>query len=164
MAGTNTVAERSITIGRSADELYRLWRDPRNLSQIMGHIGAVSAQSAERTHWSVHAPVGRNIEWDTEIVEDRPGELLRWQSLADADVPNEGALRFRAAPRDWGVEVTLRVSFDPPGGALGKAALLGDLPETLVGKALRRFKSLAETGEIPTIEHQPAARDGGRDE
>ena len=59
-----------------------------------------------------------------------------------------------------------RERFGPAGGALGAAAgkLLGGLPGKLLGvTALHRFKSLAETGEVPTLERQPAARGGGRD-
>ena len=56
---------------------------------------------------------------------------------------------------------TLRFRFDPPGGARGTAAvkLLGTTPLDLAADGvLRRFKSLVETGEIPTTERQPAAR------
>ena len=58
-------------------------------------------------------------------------------------------------------QATLRLRLDPPGGALGDAAvrLLGTTPIDLaVDGVLRRFKSLVETGEIPTTERQPAAR------
>ena len=59
----------------------------------------------------------------------------------------EGVVEFRPGPDDWGTEVTLTV--DVPGGrAKGVAA----------AKALRRLKSLAETGELPTTERNPAAR------
>jgi uncharacterized membrane protein len=57
--------------------------------------------------------------------------------------------------------VTLHVRFDPPGGALGEGLLklLGSTPLDLVADAaLRRFKNLVETGEIPTTVRQPAAR------
>jgi hypothetical protein len=49
---------------------------------------------------------------------------------------------------------------------LGEVAskLLNVVSGMLTGKALRRFKSLAETGEIPTTEHNPSARRGARDE
>ena len=56
---------------------------------------------------------------------------------------------------------TLRLRFDPPGGVLGDAPveLLGHKPLNLAADGvLRRFKSLVETGEIPTTERQPAAR------
>lgn len=35
---------------------------------------------------------------------------------------------------------------------------LGIVPRLFTEKILRRFKCLAETGEIPTLEHNPSAR------
>jgi uncharacterized membrane protein len=152
--------ERSITIGKSADELYRVWREPGNLSRIMGHFAEVTTVSENRTHWLVRGPLGQSREWDVRVVEDLPGELLRWESIEGAELPSEGTVRFRPAPSDWGTEVTLRLCFQVPGGTIGAAVvkLLPVAPSLLVSKALRRFKSLVETGEIPTTEHQPAAR------
>ena len=158
--GSTMEVERSITVEKSADQLYRLWREPQTLTQVMGHVGEVSATSEGRSRWVARAPLGRRLEWETRVVEDRPGEILRWESLPGATVRNEGSVRFRPAEGDRGTVVTLRIRFDPPGGRLGDAAahLLGVVPRTLVGTALRRFKSLAETGEIPTTEHNPSTR------
>lgn len=152
--------ERSITIGKPADELYRLWREPESLSRVMGPLAEVTALGENRFHWRVNGPLGRTIGWDTEIVEDRPGELLRWQSTEGTKWRNEGSVRFLTAPQDWGTQVTLRIRFDPPGGALGDAIVkhLGFVPRTLADKALHRFKSLAETGEIATLDHNPSGR------
>lgn len=150
--------ERSLTVGRSADELYRVWRDPQTLPRLMADFAEVTVLDDTRAHWRVPAPLGRCLEWDAQTVEERPGELVRWQSVAG--LAGEGAVRFRPAPGDRGTEVTLHLHFDPPGGALGNgiAKALGGLPKAAVAKALRRFKSLAETGEIPTTRPQPAAR------
>jgi uncharacterized membrane protein len=158
--------ERAITVGKSADELYRYWREPRNLSRIMGHFAEVTAVSEDRAHWSARGPLGRSMEWDSRVVEDRPGELLRWESLEGAELPNEGSVRFRPAPGDRGTEVSLRFRFDPPAGRLGDAAsrLLVAASSALVARALRRSKSLIETGEIPTTEHNPSARANARGE
>jgi uncharacterized membrane protein len=152
--------QRSTTIGKPADELHRLWRDPQTLPKIMGDIAEVSWTGEDRIRWVLHGPLGRRWVWETRLVEDRPGQLLRWQSVEGAIVPNEGSVQFRPAPRDWGTEVRLRLRFDPPGGALGNAAagLLTYVSRIQLGRVLRRFKSLAETGEIPTTERQPAAR------
>jgi uncharacterized membrane protein len=67
---------------------------------------------------------------------------------------------LQPAPADWGTVATLRFRFDTPGGSIGSGVIhtLGIMPDMIVEKALRRFKSLAETGEIPTLEHNPAAR------
>ncbi|CCJ84070.1 hypothetical protein BN133_447 [Cronobacter dublinensis 582] len=37
------------------------------------------------------------------------------------------------------------------------------MPEAMLSQALRRFKNLAETGEIATNTPQPAGRHGGMD-
>jgi uncharacterized membrane protein len=159
-AADNPEVESSITIGKPATTLYRLWREPERLSQILGDMAQVTEVGDGRQHWVVPAPLNQRLEWDTQIVEERPGQMVRWKSLEGAALPNEGSVRFQPAPSDWGTEVTLRFRFDPPGGTLGNtlARRLGIVPRMLAEKALRRFKSLAETGEIPTLKHNPAAR------
>jgi uncharacterized membrane protein len=158
--GGKPEVERSITIGKTADELRDYWRDPRTLPQIMADFATVRATSDGRMHWKVEGPLGHAWEWDTETV-DRAGEGIGWRSLSDGAIPNEGWLRFQPAPAGRGTVVTLRFRFDPPGGALGEWFLehLGTTPLHLVtDAALRRFKNLVETGEIPTTVRQPAAR------
>lgn len=111
-------------------------------------------------HWKVEGPLGHAYEWDTETV-DRAGEGVGWRSLPDGPIPNEGLLRFQDAPAGRGTVVTLQLRFKPPGGALGEGflKLLGAMPLNLVAEGvLRRFKSLVETGEVPTTARQPAAR------
>lgn len=149
-----------ITIGKPADELYRLWREPENLSRIMGHFADVKPNGDGRLHWDVHGPHGPRMQWDAEITDEQVGERLRWASVAGASLPNEGEVRFRPAPQNRGTEVTLDLRFKPPGGQLGKAAIkaLGPTPRLLANHALRRFKSLAEAGEIATISHNPSGR------
>jgi uncharacterized membrane protein len=158
-----TPVERSITVGKPADELHRLWRDSETLTQIVGHFAEVTDAGEDRQHWRVDGPLGWSAEWDAEIVEDSSGESLRWESVEDGALLREGSVRFRPAPGDRGTEVTLRLQFDPPGGALGSTVLerLGFVPATLANEALGRFKSLAETGEIPTLERNPSGRGSG---
>ena len=157
-------ATAAITIGKPADEIGRIWRDPQALTRIMSRFAEVTPAGDGRLHWKIRGPLGRDLEWDTRVVEDRPGGGLRWRSVEGASLPSEGEVRFRPAPRDRGTEVSLRVRFDPPGGALGQAAakLLGFAPRLFAERALHDFKALAETGEIPTTDGQPAARSDTR--
>ena len=160
-SGGEPEVERSITIGKSADELRRCWLDSTTLPQLMRGFATVRAVGDGRTHWEIEGPLGRAYEWDSATENDRPNMGVRWRSLPDAAIANEGSVRFRPASAGRGTVVTLRLRFDPPVGAFGGAAvkLLATTPLDLaVDAALRRFKSLAETGEIPTTERQPAAR------
>jgi uncharacterized membrane protein len=159
-AGGEPEVERSITIGKSADELRQHWLDPRTLPQVMAGFATVRATGDGRMHWRVEGPLGRACEWDTETV-DRGGDSIGWRSLSDGAVSHEGWIRFHPAPAGRGTVVTLHLRFDPPGGAVGEwlLELLGTTPLHVAGDGvLRRFKNLVETGEIPTTVRQPAAR------
>jgi uncharacterized membrane protein len=152
-------AKRVVTVGKTPDELYRLWRDPQTPSRVTGDAVEVAVRDEKHAHWTLHGPLGRTFEWDTELVEERPGELLRWRSLPDAAVPSEGTLTFRPAPRNLGTEVVLEVRYSSPDGLLGavSSVLPGFVPEAAIGTALRRFKSLAETGRVVTSDTRPDA-------
>jgi uncharacterized membrane protein len=148
---------RAVTILRPAGELYAFWRDLSNLPRFMGYLEAVRVAESGRSHWVTRGPAGSRLEWDAEIVEDQPGELIRWQTLPGAQVPNQGEVRFRDAPAGRGTEVRVRLEYMAPAGQLGAslAQLLGEGADRQVRESLRNFKQLMEAGEIPTNDHQP---------
>jgi uncharacterized membrane protein len=103
-----------------------------------------------RSHWMAQAPAGRIVEWDAEIVEDTPGQKLRWRSLPGADVTNFGSVRFADAPAGQATEVEVELQYVPPAGSLGAAIAryTGEEPQWQVADDLRRLKQLAESGEL----------------
>ena len=158
-AGAIRVAQ-SVTINRSPEELYRFWRDFQNLPRFMKHLESVRATGDRRSHWAAKAPAGRTVEWDAEITEDRPNELIAWRSLEGSDVDSVGSVRFERAPGGRGAIVRVEMRYSPPAGRVGAtvARLLGEGPELRIKDDLRRFKQIMEAGEIITTEGQPAGR------
>lgn len=154
------VVERSVTVDGTPEELAEYWRDPAQLSRIVGHFASVRQDEAESQHWRVDGPRGLSASWAARLVEDRPEQLLRWKSVEGSSVPNEWSVCFEPSPAGDVTEVTLRVGVQPPGGPVGGVvfARLGLAPKTLVSEALHRFESLAETGEIPALDGTPADR------
>lgn len=152
--------QHSITIGKSPEELYRLWQDPKHISAIMKHFADVEGLGGDRWRWTVSLPGGRKLNWTTTPTAQRPGELIGWRTEADAPFVHEGSVRFRRAPRDLGTEVTLSMSFGAEGGPLRKLTgkLLKSIPRALEESILRNCKSLCEAGEIPTLARNPDAR------
>jgi uncharacterized membrane protein len=140
---------RAITIDRPAGEVYRFWRNFENLPRFMEHLVSVRVLDDRRSHWTVRAAGGMTFEWDAEIIEDRPDELIVWRSLDEADVPNTGTVRFAPSPQG-GTEVRVELRYEVPGGRLAGAVakLFGKLPEIQVSSDLRRLKQLLELGEI----------------
>jgi uncharacterized membrane protein len=156
---------KTITVNRPAEEIYAFWRNLENLPRVMDYLESVYVDGV-RSHWKAIAPAHITLEWDAVTTEDKPNELIAWQSVEGSSFETSGSVRFRPAPANRGTEVELTFEFDPPGGILGDAAvkILRVAPDVMVNKALYTFKSYIETGEIPTTKNQPAARDGGRDE
>ena len=141
---------KAITILRSPDEVYRFWRDFRNFPSFMSHLESVAVLDERRSHWTARGPAARLVEWDAEIVEDRPGERIRWRSLPGASVANSGTVRFSAAPGGRGTEAHLEMDYAPPAGELGSlvARLFGQEPRQQVQADLRKLKQVLETGEV----------------
>jgi len=141
---------KSIIINSTPEELYQFWRDFENLPRFMHHLESVRVTGEGRSHWVATAPAGTTVEWDAEITEDRPNELIAWRSLEGADVYNRGSVRFERAPGGRGTIVHVEIDYDPPGGRLGVAVakLFGEEPELQVHSDLRRFKQVIETGEV----------------
>lgn len=160
----DAAARAAVTIDRPAEELRALWLRSDTQSRIWAHFAEVTASDARTAEWLARGPAGGKYRWRTEMDDSRSDEL-RWSTLDGADVVNAGTLTFRSAPGDRGTELHLDVRFDPPGSVLGEAVskLFHIVPREIVLKALYRFRALALTGEIPTTDPQPAARNGGTD-
>ena len=146
--------EKTVTINKPQEELYRFWRKLDNLPHFMKHLKSVTVISDKRSHWVANAPMGASVEWDADIIEERENEFISWASVEGADVDNSGFVRFKPAPKDRGTEVKVVIEYAPPGGVVASALakLFGEEPEQQIGDELRRFKMLMEAGEIATTE------------
>jgi uncharacterized membrane protein len=159
-AGHGIKVEKSVTVNRSPEEVYRFWRDFQNLPRFMNHLESVTDLGNGRSHWVAKAPAGKTVEWDAEVYNEKEGELIAWRSLEGADVDNAGSVRFEPAPEGRGTIVRVTLKYDPPAGKIGSlvAKLWGEEPSQQIDEDLRRFKQVMEAGEIPTTEGQPSGR------
>jgi uncharacterized membrane protein len=150
---------RSVTIDKPREDLYAFWRDFKNLPQFMHNIHSVTIQDELHSHWVIEAPAGKTVEWDSVITQDEPDRLIAWQSLEGASVRNSGRVEFLDSPDDRGTVVRVTLTYDAPGGTVGKliAKLFQKEPKVQARQDLRRFKQLMETGEVSTAQPPDAA-------
>jgi uncharacterized membrane protein len=146
----------AITVRAAREDVYRFWHDFQNLPRFMANVESVQVSNG-RSHWRASAPAGRTVEWDAEVVEDRPGELIAWRTLPGAGLASSGSVAFADAPGARGTEVRVELRYDPPAGVAGAAlvSLAGESPNAQIRDDLRRFKQLLETGTVVRSEGSP---------
>jgi len=150
MDNSNGIRVKSATtVGRPVAEVYGFWRNFENLPRFMTHLESVRTEG-NRSHWVALGPAGVRLEWQAEMVEDRPNELISWRSLPGGRVDTAGYVRFRSAPGDRGTEILVEMRYDPPGGVVGAsiAKLFGESGQEVVTRDLQAFKNVIELGEV----------------
>ncbi len=145
-----------VTVQRPPDQLYQYWRKLDNLPRFMSAVQSVEMNDPIHSHWIVRGPLGRPVQWDAEITQERENEFIAWRSTDGADVANAGYVRFRGLPFNRGTEVRVELDYETPGGKLGAAfaAMLGESPAQKIHEDLRRFKQIMEADEVSTIQGQ----------
>lgn len=148
--------QATIAIQRPVEELYRYWRELSNLPRFMRYLSQVQELGEGRSRWMARAPNGMHLEWDAEITEERPGELLAWRALPGSPLGLSGSVHFeRAAP---GKGTLVRLHLESSAGAGIGVQLLRAVTRETLRQQLLRFKQLMETGEISTTEGQPSGQ------
>jgi hypothetical protein len=121
-----------------------------------------ATSAARRAAGKAQEVIGRVRPGSTEATRSlpircAPDEIrARWEqpqlrAAVLAGIPvRDAELRIGSEDRDWGRTATIDLTLD--------TAMPGVATNTLAGRALRRLKSLCETGEIPTTDHNPSAR------
>jgi uncharacterized membrane protein len=150
--------QKTITIAAPVADVFAFWTCYENFPRFMSRVLDVRPSSREgRSHWTVAGPAGVPVEFDSQITTLVPNEVLGWRTVAGSAVEHAGLVRFDPDPTG-GTRVSVRMSYNPPGGSLGHgvAAAFGVDPKSSLDEDLARLKTLIETGRPP---HDAARRD-----
>lgn len=148
---------RSVTIERSAPDLYRFWRDVEKAPLYMLNLESVRTTDSTHSYWIARMPGGKTIAWAAEITQDQPDRQIAWRVRGKSLLGSQGQVRFEPTDNQRGTVVTAEIDFPVLGGAIGSSLgkIFAYVPEQIVHENLRRFKELMEAGEIPIIKGQP---------
>lgn len=137
----------AVTINKPPGEVYAFYRKLSQLPLFMDYLESVQESGPKTSHWVARLPVGGTVAWDAEITEDRPGELIVWQSVPGSPIALRGRVSFARTPgRDMTevrVELQLGIAGIEPSTALAKL-----LARPQLKGDLRRLKQVIETGEV----------------
>lgn len=134
---------QTVTIACPVERIERFWRDPDQLSVVLGDIADIEAGGRDGYRWRFSADP--DVTWDSTLIDEPDG--IRFVGNG-----NQLVVNYRPAPRELGTEVTLCVTAPAPALLSGAAAY----------QVLYRLRALMQTGEVPTIQSNPSARDSAR--
>lgn len=138
-------AAQTVTIACPVERIEQFWRDPDQLSAVLGDIAEVELSGPDRYRW--RSLTGPTVVWESELIPEPEG--LRFVGTGDG---NQVVVAYRPAPGQLGTEVTLHVNASAPSLLSGAVAF----------KVLYRLRALMQTGEVPTIRSNPSARNSAR--
>ena len=152
--------EKSILILDTPANLYAFWRRLENLPQVMRHLTSVTQEDQVRSHWVARGPLGAEVVWDAEIINERPNEMIAWRSVPGSQMDTAGSVHFQALPGNRGTMLRVELKYDPPGGwaAATVTRFLGAGLEASIDEDLDRFKQMREAGEIASVSGQPQGK------
>jgi uncharacterized membrane protein len=157
-AAQDLPATVSLAINSPPEKIYEFWRKLENLPRFMQNLESVRETGERTSQWIAKVPGGVRVQWQSEIVEDQPNQLISWRTREGSEVNHCGSVRFDAGPGGRGTIVRVEMFYGFPGGRVGQQAakLLSAAPETVIKEDLRRLKQLIETGEVATTRGQPS--------
>ena len=148
--------ERSVAIDRPPETLYSIWHNFERIPDYVREIESVRLLGEGRSHWVACAPGDKRIEWDAEIVNDLPNELIAWKTVGNPDIAHAGSVHFTRRSDGRGTDMRVVIDYEPPGGRLGMLVskftrLFGQAPEARIVEDLQAFKRQVEAGKAATI-------------
>jgi uncharacterized membrane protein len=141
------------TIGLAApiDHVFRFVTDSQRFPRFMRSVEKVEDNGERRSRWTLRLPGGFRFHWNAVITRLIPNTELSWRTEPDSLVQHTGIIKFTESPTGC-TTLYLRMSYNPPGGALGHAlaSTVGLDSKALLDEELMRLKSVIETGVLPS--------------
>ncbi len=129
----------SIEVAVPVRTAYDQWTQFEEFPEFMEGIKEVRQLDDVRMHW-VAEVAGKREEWDAEITEQRPDELVAWRSTSG--IPNAGVVTFDRLG-DAQTRVTVEIEHDTNGIAEKIGSALGADDRRVKGD-LERFRDMIE--------------------
>jgi uncharacterized membrane protein len=153
-AGRTLNIRVSMVVNKPREEVYSMWRNLSNLPLFMKHLQRVEEQDELFSNWVMEIP-GKfgTLQWHAEIVKERYGEMIAWQSLPGSSIDNAGKVGFRDSLGGQGTTVDVVLTYHAPLGKAGEqvARLFTPVFKRMIEEEIRGFKDFVETHETILI-------------
>ncbi|HYK77047.1 MAG TPA: SRPBCC family protein [Daejeonella sp.] len=163
-SASNIHINTTLMVNRPRWEVYNFWRELENLPLFMSHLVSIDKIDEKHSHWEAKLP-GKVLQvgWDAAIVNDDPGNVIAWKSVAGSDINNSGKVEFSDSPDGHGTIIRTTISYMPPAGMVGNkvAKLLSPMFENMIRDDIRNFKRYIENRKNTLADSMPEADNFG---
>ena len=140
--------EGRVAIKRPPEEVFEFYRNFKNLPRFLGDVIAIDEITPPISRWTIRGPLGIEVHWMIRVTEERPNELIRYETVTVPALRTYWEIYFHPGLTDAETEVheVMRVPF----GTWGRIALalIGKFPVEEVTSNLYRLKEVMETGRV----------------
>jgi uncharacterized membrane protein len=129
----------TVLVDRPVREMFALCSNFENFPRVVGALRGVTDFDDGRSRWAIAKASGELLEWDVLVTKYVPGQVIAWESVANAPVESTGVVRFAPdGPDRTRLDVTLR--YRPAYTSLGDAlrAIVGPARGPAVRAAMAR--------------------------
>jgi uncharacterized membrane protein len=128
-----------VEVNVDASTAYNQWTQFESFPQFIDGVKSVTPQGPSRNHWVVRM-AGATQEFDTEITEQTPNQVIAWKST---DGGHTGRVTFES----WGpseTRVDIRFGWEPA-GVVEKVEAALNFDQHQVERTAANFKELIES-------------------
>ena len=140
-----SVVEKQVDVDLDVTTVYNQWTQFESFPEFMEGVESVEQRDDSHLHWKADIGMSER-EWDAEITEQRPDEVIAWRAIGDTR--HEGRVTFESiGPMQ--TRVKLRMDYEPQ-GVVEKIGDATKLVDKRVEGDLERFKSFIEERGVET--------------
>jgi len=147
----------SIVVNVPISTAYDQWTQVEEFPRFMDGVESVQQTDDTHLHW-VAEIAGKRHEWDAEITEQRPDELIAWRAV-DGHY-NSGRVTFERIDES-STKVAVEMEHETEGMVEALGSALGS-DSRQVSEDLDRFKELVETRGAETGTWRGEVEEGER--
>jgi uncharacterized membrane protein len=137
-----STVQKSVDVNVPVRTAYDQWTQFETFPQFMDGVESVTQITDSRNHWVVKVG-GVTREFDTEISEQTPDQVIAWRSVEGDTGGHSGRVRFEALG-EASTRVDIELGWEPE-GLVEKAGAALDVDQRQVEKSAEEFKRFIES-------------------
>ncbi len=134
--------QKSVDVDVPVSTAYNQWTQFESFPEFMDGVESITQTTNAHTHWVVKVG-GVEREFDTEIVDQTPDQVIAWRSIAGDTAGHSGRVTFEPLG-DASTRVNIVLGWEPE-GLVEKAGAALNFDQRQVDRSAEGFKSFIES-------------------